>query len=797
MQSTHPYPYVRPLPSRAVPKAGRDRNGSRGRPILWMVLLLFALVRSALAAPAGTVISSTARVTYTFGSQSDLSVLSNTVEHTTVTLRTASSTALLQYDTDSAANSQLPSPESATVSDLKPVTFFKKGEIVFIRVEDTDQNLDAATSETVVVSLTVAATGDREDVPITETGPDTGRFLGYIATADSSALPAAADGTLSVTDACRIQCDYVDSADPNDQSSDTALVDPFGIVFDSTTGDPVDGAQITLIDAATGQPATVFGDDGVSSFPATITSGDTVTDSGGQTYDAPQGGYRFPIVAPGTYRLLAQPPEGFAAPSTVPTADLQNLPNAPFVIAEPGSRGEPFVLNPGPSFRVDIPVDHQADIFWVTKTANKRRVSVGDVVQYTLEVENLSSDSVSGITVSDRLPVGFRYRPDSVRIDGVAGVEPAIASDGRGLTFSLTDMASGARAAIRYVAAIGAGTPKGRAVNTAVVQSAGTSSSNLARATVQVTEELLRSNCFIVGRVAEHHADPTPDRNDHGVQGARIYLEDGTYAVTDAQGRYHFEGVKPGVHVVQLDLESLPGRYEILSVENNTRTAGRGFSQFVDLAPGTLWRTDFFVGSKPPVKGHAQIQFSSAVNGDTIVHEAHLTGADVPVRNRRLAVMLPAGMAYVPGTSRRDGAHIPDPRVTGSVLTYDVGHATGAWQTTLSFIAKPVGSPESDLITKAVLTFDTPSQKRQQTPVVESSVRHTVEKRRLNQEAIDIQLQPDALLVEGMDNLLIQVTAESLIQHPAIVLNPRFGVLSAELNPIDKTLLDRLAGKLR
>ncbi|MGD9189053.1 MAG: OmpA family protein, partial [Desulfobacteraceae bacterium] len=48
-----------------------------------------------------------------------------------------------------------------------------------------------------------------------------------------------------------------------------------------------------------------------------------------------------------------------------------------------------------------------------------------------------------------------------------------------------------------------------------------------------------------------------------------------------------------------------------------------------------------------------------------------------------------------------------------------------------------------------------------------------------------------------MDNLLIQVTEESYIQHPAIVLNPRFGVLSAELNPIDKTLLDRLAGKLR
>jgi uncharacterized repeat protein (TIGR01451 family) len=783
-------------PSRPVDKAQLDGSGFSARSILWMVLVLLVWVRPALAVPAGTLISNTAQVTYTFSGQSGLSAFSNTIEHTAVTLRTDSSTSLLQYNIDTADQSQAPPPGSVSLVDLMPVSFFKNGECIFVRVDDADQNLDATQMETVLVTLTVTTTGDREQLQITETGPDTGTFLGYLTTTDSTDLSAVNNGTLTVIEACRIQCDYVDSADPNDQSSDTALVDPFGIVFDSTTGDPIDEVLITLIDAATELPATVFGDDGVSSFPSTIASGATVSDSGGQTYVMPQGSYRFPIVAPGTYRLDVQPPDDYAAPSTVPTSELQNLPSAPFVIAEPGSRGEPFVLNPGPSFRADIPIDPQTNIFWITKQANRDQVSAGDFVQYTLEIENLSPGTVSNITVSDLMPNGFRYQSESVRIDDTTILEPAISSDGRQLSFSLADMASGARTTIRYVAAVGAGAPTGRAVNSAVVQRAGSVSSNAARVAVQVTDAFFRSNCFIVGRVAVQNATDPSDTDNNGVQGVRIYLEDGTYVVTDAEGRYHFEGVAPGAHVVQLDLESLPRHYEILSVESNTRMAGRSFSQFVDLAPGTLWRTDFFVGLKPPNKGHAQIRLNAAVKDGTIVYTANLEGADVPLRNRRLAVMLPAGTAYMPGSSHRDGVDISDPRVTGDVLTYDLGNAQGPWQTEVTFSATPSDRPSAELITKAVLSFDTPATKRQQTPVVENKVHYKVEERRLRQDAVNFQLQPDALLVDGMDNLLIKVTEESVIKHPPIVLNPRFDVFSAELKTSDKAKIDQLAERL-
>ena len=74
--------------------------------------------------------------------------------------------------------------------------------------------------------------------------------------------------------------DYVDATDSSDTSADQALVDPFGFAFDSASGAPIDGAQITLIDADTGAPATVFGDDGTSAFPVDVTTGGSATDSG-------------------------------------------------------------------------------------------------------------------------------------------------------------------------------------------------------------------------------------------------------------------------------------------------------------------------------------------------------------------------------------------------------------------------------------------------------------------------------------------------------------------------------------
>ena len=195
------------------------------------------------------------------------------------------------------------------------------GEYLVLRLTDLDQNLDPSRAETVLVTVTCTETGDRETLVLTETGPNTGVFTGYLPTIASGA--AAGDGHLLVTTDCHLTASYTDQDDGSDTVVDAAMVDPYGKVFNSATGDPVDGASVTIIDAATNQPAQVWADDGVSPFPATVTTGDSA-------YGFPPGGFRFPFVRPGSYRFVVDPPAGYTPPpSGVPFADLQRLPGRP------------------------------------------------------------------------------------------------------------------------------------------------------------------------------------------------------------------------------------------------------------------------------------------------------------------------------------------------------------------------------------------------------------------------------------------------------------------------------------
>ena len=88
-----------------------------------------------------------------------------------------------------------------------------------------------------------------------------------------------------------------------------------GEVFDSATGAPISGAVIRLVEDPPGIDGSPLGDDGVSPFPATITSGGTATD-GVKIYNFAPGTYRSPWVPAGTYRLEVTPPSGYVYPST-------------------------------------------------------------------------------------------------------------------------------------------------------------------------------------------------------------------------------------------------------------------------------------------------------------------------------------------------------------------------------------------------------------------------------------------------------------------------------------------------
>ena len=75
--------------------------------------------------------------------------------------------------------------------------------------------------------------------------------------------------------------------------------------------------------------------------------------------------------------------------------------------------------------------------------------------------------------------------------------------------------------------------------------------------------------------------------------GVRVMLQDGSYTVTDEDGRYHFEGVRPGLHVVQIDPSTLPLDREAIDCARSTQSAGSAISRFVEGRGGSLKRADF------------------------------------------------------------------------------------------------------------------------------------------------------------------------------------------------------------
>ncbi|MEG3084150.1 hypothetical protein U1707_10900 [Sphingomonas sp. PB2P12] len=373
-------------------------------------------------------------------------------------------------------------------------------------------------------------------------------------------------------------------------STASILIDPAGYTFDSRTGALVDGAVVSLVDE-NGQPAIVFGDDGVSSYPSTMMTGETITDSSGRVYPGETGRYRFPLTTPGRYALRVAPPGDYVAPSAADRATLALLKDAkgaPFILKD-ASFGRVFTLSTPEPFNADIPLDGPgAGRLLLTKTASVREASPGDFVQYLLRITNRDSVPARALHVADTLPRGLRYERNSAR----GGDEPTVSTDGRNLDFVIPELAAGASTELKYVVSIAPGAPIGEALNRARVVGQGVTSSNEAAASVRLRPLLFTDAMTIIGRVTEGNCgDPVEKRK--GVAGIRLLMEDGTFVVTDRDGLYHFEGVRAGRHVVQVDTASIPATHAPVACDIDTRQANSAISRFVEGDGGLLKRVDF------------------------------------------------------------------------------------------------------------------------------------------------------------------------------------------------------------
>ncbi|WP_454259443.1 DUF7507 domain-containing protein [Pseudoxanthomonas mexicana] len=198
-------------------------------------------------------------------------------------------------------------------------------------------------------------------------------------------------------------------------------------------------------------------------------------------------------------RLTCQLPAGTPAGVHALTYEAVVNPNAgPVVgnqVSATGGGGEPPTCT-------TCSTEHELEApqIRLSKTAGSREVRIGDLVRYTLTVENVGRVNVVNGSVVDTPAAGFSYVEGSLLANDADAM--ATVSGGNPLRFSGVDVAAGETATLVYVMRVGAGVRPGTHVNQAQVRSATDDLvSNVATAEVVLTADPLLDDSLVFGTV--------------------------------------------------------------------------------------------------------------------------------------------------------------------------------------------------------------------------------------------------------------------------------------------------------
>ncbi len=459
-----------------------------------------------------------------------------------------------------------------------------------------NQNPDIVERRIIVIT---GPNGEREEIISIETGPNTGIFT----TTGLSIRPppvVAGDNVLEGRSGDVYSVEILGCG--RKIATSLTVVDPNGIVFDSRTNQPVQGAIVTLVNSSGGICTTTL---------ATVSSLD-----GNQIIPAPNpittganGRFDFPLVSPGNYCLRVVTPNGYTWTSVVPANQLPSgrtiLTTAPNAIMG-GSYGGTFRVGPetGPVI-VDIPVDAGSiSGLFIQKTVLRSFAEIGEFADYSVTISNNAGVALdrTDVLATDTLPAGFTYVAGSARIDGKSMADP-LGRSGPRLIFNVGHMAIAQQIKLTYRVRVGPGALQGDGINRVVATyRTGTnvnlfSESNVATAKVNVVGGVFTDSAYIIGKVfTDCNKDRIQNDNEMGVPGVRIYLEDGTNIITDAEGKFSFYGVSPRTHVLKIDRTSLPAGLTAADlIDLSNRNLGKGDSRFVDLKKGELQKADFAI----------------------------------------------------------------------------------------------------------------------------------------------------------------------------------------------------------
>lgn len=237
----------------------------------------------------------------------------------------------------------------------------------------------------------------------------------------------------------------------------------------------------------------------------------------------------------------------------------------------------------------------------ITKTGDRAAAEPGDTVIYRLSVRNLTQADVNNLQITDTLPLGFRFVPNSVRAEtGSVRIPVTTRTNGSQITFEFpnTRLQTKGVLNIAYAATLTPDAIRGSGENIANVN--GQRADNLrpvkdgpAIYKLRIRPGILTDTGTIIGRVfVDKNFDGEQQPGEPGVPNAVVFMDDGNRIVTDPNGLFSVANVQPGYRTGVLDMTSLEGYTLAPNLYFNERNSQ---SRLVHLAPGGMVRMNFGV----------------------------------------------------------------------------------------------------------------------------------------------------------------------------------------------------------
>ena len=388
------------------------------------------------------------------------------------------------------------------------------------------------------------------------------------------------------------------------------LIDPRGVVYDSLTGDPIGGVRLYLSDKQ-GEilPAACLS-------PSEQQGQVTGSIASPSPLGLAPGEYQFLVNADADpkcptsateYRILIDRttmPDGYSL-STLKAASSSavDATSSPCTVAgvvadaiDTTARCEitqsplpdisngiadyylDFILSGGSVDVVNnhIPLDPALDgSILVAKETPKRRVSVGDLVPYTVRAENLAPVGINNVILRDMPPAGFAVAVESARVrragpDGILDtiddvLQSVSVAGARPVNLGPIEIGASESVRFEYIMRVGSGVRQGIHTNQATPTRFGEVVGNTGTADVEVVADPLFDLTTIIGKVFhDRNGNGMQDEGEEGLAGVRIASLKGEWLITDAFGRYSLPGVNAGQNawgrnfVLKVDKASLP-----------------------------------------------------------------------------------------------------------------------------------------------------------------------------------------------------------------------------------------------